>query len=822
MLMVGNNWQTRLYIILFLVLVALTSVSAQYYGYTHITDNSSVFGGNVSAEGFYEWDGTYVIPLSKVDWSLGTGQFTGMGYNITLNLSSLTNALNLDWNNITGKPIYISYWENDVGYITLANVSNNLSDYNNDMFFVTASDLTWNNISGKPTDISYWLNDVGYITIGNLSYLEQGIASLNATKSGIGNCPAGYVVQNLTTGSPQCVQMIMSETDPIFVAENQTIWYAIWSKLDITDQRYNDTALIYQISGDLYTNIDNINLTLISLQSQIDALNLSKLDIIDQRYNDTAWVIQYISSLNITNGTDGINGTNGINGIDGQNGTNGVDGINGTNGVNGTSVTLNNVIDNFDGTFTWQFSDGYNFTTGNLTGNQGVAGTNGTNGIDGLNGTNGIDGLNGTNGIDGLNGTDGIDGIDGINGTNGVDGLNGTNGINGIDGLNGTNGINGIDGLNGTSVFMSSITNNLDGTYTWYFSDGYNFTTGNLTGAQGIQGIQGIAGINGTNGIDGLNGTNGVDGLNGTNGIDGQNGTSVIFVNIIDNLDGTYIWQFSDGYNFTTGNLTGKQGVQGIQGVAGLNGTNGVDGVNGTNGIDGLNGTNGIDGINGTNGIDGINGTNGIDGINGTNGINGLNGTNGINGIDGINGTNGVDGLNGSDGIDGLNGTDGINGTNGINGLNGTNGVDGLNGTNGVDGVNGTNGTSFFVGDGYLYNNGSNVIFFNETKLNRIFEENVTFSVSGGVGTGTTTRCCSANSEILEVAVFPLTITNNYKFSANSTITGQVVDTNRATHVGNWIVQHNGVVVPAGEKIQYYVTNANINENFRVRVRWEQ
>ena len=468
MLMVGNNWQTRLYIILFLVLVALTSVSAQYYGYTHITDNSSVFGGNVSAEGFYEWDGTYVIPLSKVDWSLGTGQFTGMGYNITLNLSSLTNALNLDWNNITGKPIYISYWENDVGYITLANVSNNLSDYNNDMFFVTASDLTWNNISGKPTDISYWLNDVGYITIGNLSYLEQGIASLNATKSGIGNCPAGYVVQNLTTGSPQCVQMIMSETDPIFVAENQTIWYAIWSKLDITDQRYNDTALIYQISGDLYTNIDNINLTLISLQSQIDALNLSKLDIIDQRYNDTAWVIQYISSLNITNGTDGINGTNGI------------------------------------------------------------------------------------------------------------------------------------------------------------------------------------------------------------------------------------------------------------------------------------------------------------------------------------------------------------------NGLNGTNGVDGLNGTNGVDGVNGTNGTSFFVGDGYLYNNGSNVIFFNETKLNRIFEENVTFSVSGGVGTGTTTRCCSANSEILEVAVFPLTITNNYKFSANSTITGQVVDTNRATHVGNWIVQHNGVVVPAGEKIQYYVTNANINENFRVRVRWEQ
>jgi hypothetical protein len=432
----GGNFLKRLFYIVMLF-VLLLSVYAQT-GFTEITDWNSIFGGNVTANGFYEYDGTYVIPIYKVDWSQGTGQFYGTGLNISLNTSSLTNAIILDWQNITGKPTLISYWINDVGYLTRANVSNNLSDYNNNMNFITIYDLTWNNISGKPTGISYWINDVGYITISdltwtnisgkpsnvsyfindagyitlsNLSYLEQGIASLNATKSGIGNCPAGFVVQNLTTGNPQCVQMVVSEIDPIFLLNNLTIWNAIWSKLDATDQRYNDTALIYQIENDLYTNINNLN---VSLQNQINA----------------------ISKTNV----------------------------------------------------------------------QG------------------------------------------------------------------------------------------DGIYT---------------------------------------------------------------------------------YNTTSGNVT--------------------------------------------------------------------------------------------------------------------------------------------------------TIHFNETKMNStitsitgIFEENVTFSVSGGVGTGTTTRCCSANSEILEVAVFPTTITNKYKFSSNSTISSVVVDTDRTKHTGNWIVQHNGVVVPSGENVQYYVTNADTDETFRVRLRWEQ
>ena len=53
-------------------------------------------------------------------------------------------------------------------------------------------------------------------------------------------------------------------------------------------------------------------------------------------------------------------------------------------GINGTSVTLANIINNGDGTYEWQFSDGFNFTTGNLKGSSGSDGINGLNGSDGI------------------------------------------------------------------------------------------------------------------------------------------------------------------------------------------------------------------------------------------------------------------------------------------------------------------------------------------------------------------------------------------------------------------------------------------------------
>ena len=69
--------------------------------------------------------------------------------------------------------------------------------------------------------------------------------------------------------------------------------------------------------------------------------------------------------------------------------------------------------------------------------------------------------------------------------------------------------------------------------------------------------------------------------------------------------------------------------------------------------------------------------------------------------------------------------------------------------------------------------------------------------------------------------MFPTTITNKYKFSANTSITGEVIDKDLAQHTGNWIVAHAGSVV-FDEMINYYVKNALIDETFRVRIRWRQ
>jgi hypothetical protein len=117
-----------------------------------------------------------------------------------------------------------------------------------------------------------------------------------------------------------------------------------------------------------------------------------------------------------------------------------------------------------------------------------------------------------------------------------------------------------------------------------------------------------------------------------------------------------------------------------------------------------------------------------------------------------------------------------------------------------------------------FYFNGS---YYNNTVAEQfaLREENITITVSGGSGSGVTTDCCSPSGEILQVAVFPTTSTNNYRFSANGTISGDAVDTDRTPHVGDWIVAHRGVVL-FDENINLYITNANIDEQFTVRIRW--
>jgi len=125
----------------------------------------------------------------------------------------------------------------------------------------------------------------------------------------------------------------------------------------------------------------------------------------------------------------------------------------------------------------------------------------------------------------------------------------------------------------------------------------------------------------------------------------------------------------------------------------------------------------------------------------------------------------------------------------------------------------------------YLYND-STTIYLNESRINLtvqnitgVREEYINITVVGGTGFGTSTEVAIPTGEILQVAVFPLSSNNNYKFSANGSISGDVVDKDRKTHVGDWIVGHKGVTL-INEYINLYITNAQIDEEFMIRIRW--
>lgn len=235
-------------------------------------------------------------------------------------------------------------------------------------------------------------------------------------------------------------------------------------------------------------------------------------------------------------GPAGPQGSQGLPGMDGQDGINGADGTNGVDGQDGNGIV--STIDNGNGTFTLNFSDGTSFTTADLTGPQGPQG---------------------------LPGPDGQDGVDGLNGAAGQDGTG-----------------------------IASTTDNGDGTFTLNYTDGTSFTTSDLTGPQGPQGD---TGPQGPQGLQGQDGQDGVDGVNGTNGVDGQDGNGI--ASTIDNGDGTFTLNFTDGTSFTTADFTGPQGPQGAAGSTGAEGPQGLQGLPGQDGADGVNGTNGVDGQDG-------------------------------------------------------------------------------------------------------------------------------------------------------------------------------------------------------------------------------
>lgn len=101
------------------------------------------------------------IPIASAS-TLG-GVKIGNGINITADGTISAAVASLDWANITNKPTDVSYWTNDAGYITSADLPTKTSDLTNDSDFVTSADV--------PTKTSDLTNDSGFITnsVSNLA-----------------------------------------------------------------------------------------------------------------------------------------------------------------------------------------------------------------------------------------------------------------------------------------------------------------------------------------------------------------------------------------------------------------------------------------------------------------------------------------------------------------------------------------------------------------------------------------------------------------------------------------------------------------------------
>lgn len=111
-------------------------------------------------------DSGFITNTSYATSSTGGVIKVGSGLEITDGVLSATGggvADEVDWKNIINKPTGVSYWANDAGYITSADLPTKTSDLTNDSDFVTSADV--------PTKTSDLTNDSGFITnsVSNLT-----------------------------------------------------------------------------------------------------------------------------------------------------------------------------------------------------------------------------------------------------------------------------------------------------------------------------------------------------------------------------------------------------------------------------------------------------------------------------------------------------------------------------------------------------------------------------------------------------------------------------------------------------------------------------
>lgn len=231
------------------------------------------------------------------------------------------------------------------------------------------------------------------------------------------------------------------------------------------------------------------------------------------------------------------------------------------------------------------------FTTPNLKGQDGAAGTNGQDGQSAGFGTP-------TATIDNNVGTPSVSVTATGDDTAKVfhfefKNLKGETGAQGTQGIQGIQGVKGDKGDKGDPFTVAKVYESVEAMNAGFATDNVPeggfviIDTGNVEDddnaklyVKGITEYSFITDLSGATGIKGESGQNGTDGIDG---VDGQDGFSPTIIENESNDDSTYKLDITTSTgSFTTPNLKGATGAQGIQGIQGIAGQDGQDGYSPT------------------------------------------------------------------------------------------------------------------------------------------------------------------------------------------------------------------------------------------------
>ena len=261
-----------------------------------------------------------------------------------------------------------------------------------------------------------------------------------------------------------------------------------------------------------------------------------------------------------------------------------------------------------------------------------------------------------------------------------------------------------LDALEKVGTGIVSVDMNKDSSITFHMSDGTEYTTEPLKGADGDPGADGEPGAAGKDGVSPTVSTSEIDG--GTR-VTITDGTGEHTFDVMNGLDGGEAATPTIGDNgnwFINGQDTGKpsRGETGADGAPGDKGDPGPAGPAGPEGPTGPAGADGATGKNGENGAPGADGKDGVSPTVATSAIEGgtrvtITDATGEHAFDVLNGKNGGEAATPTIGDNGnwfINGVDTGKPSRGETGATGAKGEPGETGTNGADGKNGADGVS--------------------------------------------------------------------------------------------------------------------------------